>query len=464
MYIPYMVYYTVRGVYIYTIIVLPFMSVEKMSQFYLLRLKYIQRQKITFINILDRMSQSLHSCFLRGTFALDLIAGLLWSTLPYSSSLRLSEFLATKNHSNAVDIYFYNGTLLKASVLTGGGTSRHEISSDLISYLEWINVPLVDREFTEAMFHIQKADPIVADPPEFYSAQAENPLEDSLAKYAFDIKSPEGNTTSEKFINKFPRTSLTYSSVTAVPHTMLTYLMERPSSDTHILCFGDSLTKGTFVVGAWDKTYMHPYSIKLQHLLKIATSKLRNRYQRTSHNSTLAVSALTDTDLKVQVVAENGKPASYMPPLLKWSMAQFCPHLVIIGAGVNDLRDDTNVRVDPFEISQRITFLHEMAYNYTERCNHTVFTAVLNIPERMESSLYSAESESRRLVNHNLLKFVHSNHQRTFLVDIESQFDQSIPYNKGLWSRDWTHMSVKGYDSLAYLIFKNIAKYRISER
>jgi hypothetical protein len=25
-------------------------------------------------------------------------------------------------------------------------------------------------------------------------------------------------------------------------------------------------------------------------------------------------------------------------------------------------------------------------------------------------------------------------------------------------------MSVKGYDSLAYLIFKNIAKYRISER
>ena len=180
--------------------------------------------------ILDPMSQTLHSCFLRGTFALNLIAGLLWSTLPHSSSLRLSEFLATKNQSNAVDIYFYNGTLLKASVLTGGGTSRHEISSDLISYLEWINVPLVYREFTDAMFHIQKADPIVADPPEFYSAQVENPLEDSLAKYAFDIKSPEGNTTSEKFINKFPRTSLTYSSATAVPHTLLTYLMERPAS------------------------------------------------------------------------------------------------------------------------------------------------------------------------------------------------------------------------------------------
>jgi hypothetical protein len=169
-------------------------------------------------------------------------------------------------------------------------------------------------------------------------------------------------------------------------------------------------------------------------------------------------------DLNINVVGQNGLTAQRMPGLLGWAMKNFCPHLLIINAGTNDIHDDNSAPLSPHEITNSIKHLHDIAYSFRSSCRHKIYTAVLNIPERLESSLYSSESELRQQVNHELLRFVHSHFNLTFLIDIENQFDQSIPYNKRLWSRDWTHLSVEGYDSLAYLVFKSIAKYKMTDK
>ena len=93
-------------------------------------------------------------------------------------------------------------------------------------------------------------------------------------------------------------------------------------------------------------------------------------------------------ELNVQVVGQNGITAYNMVGLLGWAMKNFCPHLLIIGAGINDVHDENSAPEDPQKVANNIKHLHEFAYSFTKSCRHTIYTAVLNIPERLESSLY----------------------------------------------------------------------------
>ena len=196
-----------------------------------------------------------------------------------------------------------------------------------------------------------------------------------------------------------------------------------------ILCFGDSLTHGMVVPSADDWRRTHPYTLRLADLVGNYTS------------------VLTKEKIPVGVIEKgvNGelvdKMVHRMPHVLK-SHPEV--GVAVILGGTNDLGSKHSAD----KILTNIVKVHRTVMM------HNVPSIAMTIPQVQ----WPINNSARLEVNEGIRDFVKHYEGKVYLVEMESAFDQKVPENKKYWSVDFAHFSSQGYDAIAEMVFKVLAK------
>lgn len=197
-----------------------------------------------------------------------------------------------------------------------------------------------------------------------------------------------------------------------------------------ILCFGDSLTHGMYILstGEWQNT--HSYSIHLKELLKQSN---------------------------IIELGINGESLIQMIQRLPNILNEIQPDIVIILGGTNDLnskRDASSILVD-------IMKLHKMCHLYINKHNNTVQTIVVTIPP---ASWFDAVQEGmREVVNAQIRNFAKKHLTATALCDLAAAPEfKYVNKESEYWSPDGVHLSIKGYDLFAQLIYNTFSKHNMT--
>jgi len=206
-----------------------------------------------------------------------------------------------------------------------------------------------------------------------------------------------------------------------------------------ILCFGDSLSRGLFVAenGDWHKN--HPYAKELNRLL---------------NNESVALAAGVNGELTQDMVER-------LPRVLE---AHPLTRAVIILGGTNDLGH----RKPAEEVIANIVKLHKIAHNATvpnnndpdEQDHPTVFTVAVTIPQ----ARWPFDPQVRLAINAGIRQLAKNDTCHVALLDLESQWNQSVPANAKYWSPDFVHFSPTGYDAIGQLAYDVLRETTIESK
>lgn len=200
-----------------------------------------------------------------------------------------------------------------------------------------------------------------------------------------------------------------------------------------ILAFGDSLTEGFFNNGF----QFHPYSDELEKVINKQFIETR-KDKHVIMNQSGCSGEFTDSMIfRMEEILSETKNDPY--------------HLVCILGGTNDLSRD-------YETSSEIFSRLESLYQQVLNQNSKTILVAITIPQSgwLEDSYVAKRIEINDLIRH----FCLMNNERVICVD----FEQNIPYfedsnqkmrDNKLWD-DTLHMTPKGYDLLASIIFDSI--------
>jgi lysophospholipase L1-like esterase len=197
-----------------------------------------------------------------------------------------------------------------------------------------------------------------------------------------------------------------------------------------LLCFGDSLTHGMYILPSGEWTKVHPYSLHLQTLLP---------------------------STKVIEKGVNGENLSQMLQRLPNLLQELQPEVVIILGGTNDLqakRDASSIIVDLMKI-------HKTCHGYQLSNGHTVKTIVVTIPP---AAWFDALQEgTREVVNAQMKNFAKKHLALTALCDLAGAAEfNHVDKESEYWSPDGVHLSIKGYDLFAQLLRATLVKHSIA--
>lgn len=193
-----------------------------------------------------------------------------------------------------------------------------------------------------------------------------------------------------------------------------------------ILCFGDSLTRGLYVApdGEWRK--VHPYSLRLNDLLR---------------NESTSVAAGVNGELTKDMVER-------LPGELAANPAT---RIVVILGGTNDLGH----RIPARTVVANLIKLHTIAHNHTYHDpDRPTFTVAVTIP----NARWPFDPQARLDINSGLRAFAKSN-CHVALLDLESHRNQSVAENSPFWSPDFVHLSPEGYDEIGELLYNRLRTF-----
>jgi acyl-CoA thioesterase I len=202
------------------------------------------------------------------------------------------------------------------------------------------------------------------------------------------------------------------------------------TNHTTLLCFGDSLTHGMYILptGEWDR--VHPYSLHLQTLFP--STRVIER-------------GITGENLSQMLLR--------LPNLLQ----EIQPEVVIILGGTNDLQD----KRDASSIIVDLMKLHKLCHGHQLPNGQTVKTIVVTIPP---AAWFDALQEgTREVINAQMKNFAKKHLAHTGLCDLAGSAEfTSVNKESEFWSPDGVHLSIKGYDLFAELLQNTLVKHSIS--
>ena len=218
----------------------------------------------------------------------------------------------------------------------------------------------------------------------------------------------------ETLQSMFPKKRKKIQTYSLFPESLLEMI-----KGSSILCFGDSLTKGLYVAEDGDWTSVHPYAMELARLLK---------------NETGVVPVGVNGELTEEMLTRLPRELSSNPTT----------RAVIILGGTNDLGHRKPAKV----VIDNIIALHKLAHNSSaDQERLPVFTVAVTLPQ----ARWPFNPQTRLDINEGIRQFVQSD-CHVALLDIEDQWNQSVPANARFWSRDFVHFSPLGYDELGALL------------
>lgn len=181
--------------------------------------------------------------------------------------------------------------------------------------------------------------------------------------------------------------------------------------------------------GEWQN--VHPYSIELQKLLK-------------------------SPSIEVIEKGINGENLSQMLGRLPDLLKEIQPNLVIILGGTNDLqgrRDASSILVDLMK-------LHKLCHGYSLPNGNTVKTIVVTIPP---ASWFDAMQDgTREVINAQIKNFAKKHLALVGLCDLAATPEFShVDKESEYWSPDGVHLSIKGYDLFAQVLYTTLSKHII---
>ena len=193
-----------------------------------------------------------------------------------------------------------------------------------------------------------------------------------------------------------------------------------------ILAFGDSLTHGMVITDDPDswKNCNHPFSLRLETL----------------------------SNITVQERGVSGEPTSIMVERLPTELKSYADRgisfgVVTILGGTNDL----GAHKPAGEIFHNLMHLHKEVHKFDSEC----ITVALTIPDLSWPNInHSARFE----INRRLREFSFARKKSIVLVDLETVFDLKKNESRTLFSKDTTHLSEFGYDTVGELIFAALNK------
>jgi len=207
--------------------------------------------------------------------------------------------------------------------------------------------------------------------------------------------------------------------------------MAQPNPGLEILCFGDSLTEG-YTFQASGK--FHPYSI---HLKKLFSDSSQDAVIDTAGVSGEEVIPSMPHRLGL-ILCERDKPYDW----------------IIILGGTNDL----GVGNKGEDVLSALIDLHDRA----KRDGKTK-TIALSIPQYLQELKPLCEDyrSRKQVVNDGLKAYCESSNESTIFVDLwnELPFGALPDEERKLYWVDGLHMTPRGYDRMATIIFNSIKGY-----
>eukprot|EP00040_Diaphanoeca_grandis_P001193 m.275119 g.275119 ORF g.275119 m.275119 type:complete len:256 (+) comp116460_c0_seq1:220-987(+) len=217
----------------------------------------------------------------------------------------------------------------------------------------------------------------------------------------------------------------------------------------NILCFGDSLTKGTYTD---PKTLVYesaPYGNTLEKLIQ------RNLAANSENG-------VANCILNIIITGVNGEKATDMPERLKFLLQENKPKkqnkgdmplppyfdYAILMGGTNDL----GWGIDHTDIIAAITELHTTVLESHPNCK----TVAITVPETqgVSDNLLIA----RAAINTAIANFAEKNEGKVILCDLHKQLPFASLSERDrflLWS-DGVHFTPKGYEKMAHIIFDSV--------
>eukprot|EP00794_Sanderia_malayensis_P018253 gene18253-20073_t len=204
---------------------------------------------------------------------------------------------------------------------------------------------------------------------------------------------------------------------------------------SHIMCFGDSLTRGYYNKG---KNH-HPYTNKLQFLLNKLDTKKCYIVDNEGKDGELA---FREMPRRLESLF-NGDKKNY-----KWT--------VILG-GTNDIYNKkAKQRKSAEEITRNIVEMHEIAWAHHSR------TVAVTIPEvfcETEETCEDAKQE-REKVNYDLRAYANQHKDRVILVDLADMLQRSNVGKDmvGQFFEGGLHLRPRGYERMAIYVYEGLRK------
>lgn len=217
-------------------------------------------------------------------------------------------------------------------------------------------------------------------------------------------------------------------------------------NELNILCFGDSLTAGY---------YRGEYYYNKQY--KVQTNIHHSPYANTLQELISKNIKSNKSKIKVYEDGLDGDRAENMPQRLKNNLKVRDYDLVLIIAGTNDLAFE---KYSENDIIKNIKILHEICHN------KNIPTMISTIPQ---TEYYEDSYVKRRNnVNNGLNIFYKEIIKNNKIKCIYFDFNKKLPFHemkkndqKLYWGKDGLHLTPKGYQFLASLIFETIKPFLI---
>ena len=201
-----------------------------------------------------------------------------------------------------------------------------------------------------------------------------------------------------------------------------------------IIAFGDSLTEGMYIsTDPNDKFGFHSYALQLQK-------------------------RLNGTDAYVSQKGKSGARATELmydfPTILK-AKRRTDPIFVIILAGTNDL----GARLSHSTIVWHLKKIHNAVQHHSLSIKKNIYTIAIGIPEIS----WPIKQSDRIKSNEEMKEYAEKCFKTVSYISLETQFNQTVPENRYLWSKDMVHFSRQGYDKMGDIIYDKMKEFAVSK-